>query len=274
MARVQLGESRLKARRLRRRVVTSIFVLFLLLVFVGGLVALSWAPFMRINTVSLSGVRAADKETLEQAVWEELAGGHLYLFAKSNIFLYPQQTIAEKLQNFSTIKTVTVQAEDFRTILVGVVERHPAALWCGDSASSTGCYFLDENGLAYAPAALYSGDAYQKYYGTLEPASADKNVHGQFLSPEQFRLLPALVQSLQKNTKLQVSEVIVKGDNVRVVFANNFALLFGLKDESGGIVERLTLALGAAPFTKNSLTDFDYLDLRFGDKVYYKLKGQ
>ena len=90
MARVQLGESRLKARRLRRRVVTSIFVLFLLLVFVGGLVALSWAPFMRINTVSLSGVRAADKETLEQAVWEELAGGHLYLFAKSNIFfLFP-----------------------------------------------------------------------------------------------------------------------------------------------------------------------------------------
>lgn len=36
MARVQLGESRLKARRLRRRVVMSIFVLSLLLVFVGG----------------------------------------------------------------------------------------------------------------------------------------------------------------------------------------------------------------------------------------------
>lgn len=160
MARVQLGESRLKARRLRRRVVMSIFVLSLLLVFVGG-----WwrCPGPRL-CASLQcrsvGCEQQIKKRLSKRCGKSLqAATCTYLL--SRIFLYPQQTIAEKLQNFSTIKTVTVQAEDFRTILVGVVERHPAALWCGDSASSTGCYFLDENGLAYAPAALYSGDAYQ-----------------------------------------------------------------------------------------------------------------
>ena len=167
-----------------------------------------------------------------------------------------------------------MQAEDFHTITVAVVERKPAALWCGDSASSTGCYFLDENGLAYAPAALYSGDAYQKYYGPLGQAGADQSARGQFLHPEQFHSLPALIESLEKTIKLSANAVVVSQDDVRVVFVGNFALLFGLKDEGGGIVERLTLALGAAPFTKNSLTDFDYLDLRFGDKVYYKLKGQ
>jgi len=274
MARVQLGESRLKARRLRRRIVIASFFSSLVLVLFISLVLLSWAPFMRISAVSLSGVRAADTEALEEAVWSELAGGYGYLFARSNIFLYPQEIIADRLQNFSTIKTVTVQAKDFTTIEVEVVERQPTALWCGGSASSTSCHFLDENGLAYAPAALYSGDAYQKYYGPLTDVGVEESARGQFLEPEQFHSLPVLVESLEKTIKLSASAVFVSQDDVRVVFVGDVAILFGLGDQGGGIIERLNLTLGAAPFTKHTLSDFEYIDLRFGDKVYYKLKGQ
>lgn len=276
MARVQLGESKLKARRVRRRIVFVILAGAALLLLLGILVALSWAPFMRITAVSVVGARTVDAVALQEAVQQEISGGYGYLFARSNIFLYPKDGIVKNLaQQFSTIKTVTVQAEDFHTMAVVVVERQPTALWCGDSiASSTHCYFLDENGLAYAQAALYSGDAYQKYYGPLQTTSAEESAHGQFLTSEEFRSLPALVESLQQTTKAHATAVVVGKGDVRVVFSNGFSLLFGLSDNGGGIVERFTLALGAAPFAKHTLSEFEYLDLRFGDKVYYKLKGQ
>ena len=36
----------------------------------------------------------------------------------------------------------------------------------------------------------------------------------------------------------------------------------------------ITLALEAEPFKGHALSDFEYLDLRFGDRLYYKLKSE
>jgi len=45
-----------------------------------------------------------------------------------------------------------------------------------------------------------------------------------------------------------------------------------VSDSGADVLERIALALQSEPFAKRSLTDFAYLDLRFGDKLYYKLK--
>jgi len=274
MARVQLGESRLKARRMRRRMIVAGLACVLLVAIVGGLAALSWVPAMRVKDISVSGVRAADAEMLQQAIRQELRGGYGYIFARSNIFIYPQERIEKRLEAFSTIKKALVQADTFTAIAVEVTERQPTALWC-ENGEAPQCYFLDETGLAYAPAAHYSGDAYQKYYGPLIVRQGSESARGQFLYPEQFRTLPPLVESLQHITGLSVRAVVVDEEGeASVVFANEFVIQFALEDELGGIVERLSLVLGAEPFSKRSLDEFKYLDLRFGDKVYYKLKEQ
>jgi len=49
---------------------------------------------------------------------------------------------------------------------------------------------------------------------------------------------------------------------------------FAVADAAGDTFERFSLALGAGPFLEHPLSDFAYLDLRFGDKLYYKLKKQ
>ena len=56
------------------------------------------------------------------------------------------------------------------------------------------------------------------------------------------------------------------------MFASGFVLKFALSDAGGDVFERFSLALAAEPFLGRSLSDFLYLDLRFGDKLYYKLK--
>ena len=70
---------------------------------------------------------------------------------------------------------------------------------------------------------------------------------------------------------MQSISVDAVGD-VRVMFTNGFTLIFALSDDSGDLFERFSLALSSGPFVAHTLSDFAYLDLRFGDKLYYKLK--
>ena len=61
--------------------------------------------------------------------------------------------------------------------------------------------------------------------------------------------------------------------DVHIMFASGFTLLFPISADGGDVYQRFTLALQSDPFTSHKLSDFEYLDLRFGDKLYYKLKA-
>ncbi len=271
MTRIDVPRSGLRERRLRRkRILLSLFAALIVLS-VALVVGLTWIPFIRIHAIEVSGQKSVEKEDVLRVVEAELAGGYLYLFAKSNIFLYPKTAIRQAvLHTFPTFSKVTVSALSFQMLGVSVVERQPVALWCGESiASSTSCYLVDEAGIVFAPAVVYSGDAYQKYFGVLKGESLPR----QFLDATQFHALSGLADALGQKLGLRVLDVVVDdAGDVRIVFENTFALILPLSANQGDIFERFELALHAKPFTAHKLSDFAYLDLRFGDKLYYKLK--
>ncbi len=164
MARVALPQSKLRARRRRRRILLIAGLVFALLLLIGGAVALSWAPFVRIQTIEISGVSSVSAENVESAVRQELGGAYLYVFAKDNILFYPKLQIQSALRKeFPVFGSVGLAIKDFKILTVNVVEQVPVALWCGaSSASSSPCFLLDESGVVYAPAADFSGQVYAK----------------------------------------------------------------------------------------------------------------
>ena len=275
MARVDLPASRVRARRRRRRIILISIAVVLVALVLGGLVWLSHAPFLRITTITVSGDQTLSDATVQAAVQSQISGSFWRLFAKSNIFLYPKTHIEEALPAaMPVIASAEVHAVNFHTIAVTVVERQPKALWCGESAdaSSSNCLLLDQSGVAYAPApfsiAGSSGD-YKRYYGALSGSQPQ-----QYLTADQFSTLSALVDALvqnQFNNPIESVEVDPASD-VRVTFAGNFVLLFTLSSAGADVYERFTLALGSDAFSGHALSDFEYLDLRFGDRLYYKVK--
>lgn len=241
----------------------------------GGAVWLSRASSLRIQTIVVSGASAVASSTISNTAEQTISGSYFFLFPKNNIFLYPKGNIVSGLlaQN-PILKDVEVHAQDLRTIEVVVAERQPRALWCPSGELVTdqdgSCLFLDEEGIAYAVAPNFSSPVYVTYAGVLPGTLLPRK----FLTPGQFHTLSALVDALAKTQKenpirhVMVDEV---GD-VRVYFQNDFLLMFTLAAEGGDVFERFSLALTAEPFKNRKLSDFEYLDLRFGDKLYYKLK--
>lgn len=269
MARVVLGESSIRARRLRRRALSvAAFFLFVVLLLVGT-IFLARVSFLRVTRVEVLGSQSVAASDLQQLVLQELEDSYFFVFPKSNVFLYPKKAIVAKLlASYPSLKGATTNIKDFQSITVTVEERHPEALWCSDLSSSP-CFFLDGEGVIYAQAPAYSAPVYDLYLGT----AAGKTLPRQFLLPGQFRALSALVAAVRKDAGIAIERVSVDAhDDVRMWFANGFVLLFVLKEAGGDVYERFTLALGSEPFKNRKFSDFEYLDLRFGDKLYYKLK--
>ena len=266
MARVELPESRLRLRKRRRRVrLTIVFALGMLLLLSGAL-GLTYLPALQISAVQVSGAQTVSSSTVEVFVRARLMGSYAYILPKTNIFLYPKRSIARALvAAYPQFASVDVHAVDFHTIAVAIVEREPRALWCSDN-----CYLMDENGVVYGEAPVFSAPVYTAYQGTTTGERLPK----QFLAPGEFLPLSALVDAIAQKIPgehLQAVEVDAQSD-VQMHFVGGFIVRFALRDEGGDVFERFTLALQSAPFKDKPLSGFEYLDLRFGDKLYYKEK--
>lgn len=265
MARVELPQSKLRARRKRRRArlaLVSVGALFLLCAI---LVGISYIPFVQIRQVAVSGVSTLATTTITHYVESQIAGRYLFVIPRRNIFLYPKDKIAEGLlSSFPELRVADVHAGDFHTIEVEVVEREPKSLWCmGDD-----CYLMDQEGVVYAHAGQTEG--FVKYHG----ATQGQRLPRQYLNADQFEALFSLVDALsQKVATSRIETVSIDNHaDVEAEFDNGFTLKFALGDASGDTFERFSVALTAGPFLEHSLEEFLYLDLRFGDKLYYKLK--
>lgn len=272
----------------------SLFVLVVLVVIVGLLAWGSYAPFLKTTSIDVSGAETVSAGDIQNFVEGEITGSYLYLFAKDDILLYPRAKIAaDLLASYPQFKNVDVHAENFHTVAVNVTERQPVALWCASQntnqatttaslASTTAdelsepialpsygeCYFMDQDGIVYQPAAATSS-SYVMY-----ESDATTTLPMQFLTPDQFHSLSALAGALsQKEGTTTVTGVYVDSSgSVEAQFSDGFILLFNLSDAGGDVFENFGLALQSDIFKQHSIDDFDYLDLRFGQKLYYKLK--
>lgn len=250
------------------RIAAALFLFILLLLL--GAIFFARASFLRIQTIEVPNTQSIAASDLKQLVLDELQGSYFFVFPKNNALLYPKKAIVAKLlASYPSLKSAVVDLKDFQTIVVAVEERRPEALWCSDLSLSPSCFFLDGEGVIYAQAPAYSSPVYDIYLGD----AAEESLPRQFLLPGQFRTLSAFVKAVREDTNIPVEYISIDAHNdVRVRFTNGFVLLFVLGDAGGDAYERFTLGLESEPFKNRKLSNFEYLDLRFGDRLYYKLR--
>ncbi len=272
MARVDLPQSKLRARRRRQKLFAGLRILAVIVLAAGLVVGVLWLPHMRVTKVVVEGAEGSTAKAIEAAAAKHLVGTYSFLFPKNNILIYPKSAITEALQTqFPRLAEIDVHANTIRTIGITVRQRVPKSVWCGLTPQSrVPCLLMDEDGVAYEAAASFDGTVYTEYFGTTTGAAPK-----QYLTPEQFHSLTALVQAFKDKEGESIARVAVdEQKDVRATFDSSFTLMFTATEDGGEVYERFLLAKTAEPFASRPLSDFEYLDLRFGDRLYYKLKAQ
>ncbi|TSC61389.1 MAG: Uncharacterized protein G01um1014107_8 [Parcubacteria group bacterium Gr01-1014_107] len=290
--RAKFKSPRLLKRR-RRGIISRLILypLLLLSVFLG-LSFLSSARFLLIEKVEVYGNQAVAEEDLRNLVEAELKGSFLGLFSKRNIFLYPKKLVEAKLVNqFERLSSVGISLKNFKILRVEVKEREAAAIWCRrrtsdeeegrnkeklseiDEALSEECFFVDTLGFIFASSADSPGDSFLRYEGEISSASP---VGSYFWERVDAKKVSDFLTSLKS---LEVKPVeITKEDNDKVTVALNVNanLILNLKDNWQRAFENLVTLVSEPEFKKNNsgnlISPFAYIDLRFGNKLLYKLK--
>jgi hypothetical protein len=268
----------------RRAILNKILIILFGLIAVFILLAyLSCFNSLNITGIQISGNKVVDTETLRATVESQIAGKYLWLFPKTNILYYPQNAIKNELQNkFKRLKDINLSIQNNKILLVSVTERIAKYTWCGAipppdanpppiNTNSQKCYFLDEDGYIFDEAPYFSGEVYFKFYG-----SADI---GSYFSKQNFKRLISFKDILVGIGLKPVSLYITNDGDVNIFLSrgnsstNEPKIIFKIDADFQNVAENLEAALTTEPLQsefKNKYSLLQYIDLRFGNKVYYK----
>lgn len=276
------GLSELKRHRKKTFLNKILFSLLGLLVLLGFSVYLSRLNSLNIRNIEITGNKIVDTDALTQEITQEMSGKYFWLFPKTNIFLYPQNTIIKDLQNkFKRLENINLSIKNDKTLAVSVSERKALYTWCGNTppaiVDQTTCYFIDENGYIFDQAPYFSGGVYFKFYGS----TSGTDPSGSYFSKQYFKQLIYFKNILVEFGLKPVALYITPDQNVEVFLENGVSsknepeIIFKQNGDYENIAENLKAVLTTEPLQtefKNKYSSLQYIDLRFGNKVYYKFQ--
>ena len=262
-------------RRKRARLWSAVLVLCIVALIGALLHYLSFMPRYNVQTIAVEGASRTSSGEIEERARSQIKSSSNALFSSSNIFLYGPSRIREALlAHFPTIKTVRVGRPSLfsTTVYVRVEEREPYALWCLSAEAGSpepGCYDIDRDGFIFARAGI-SRTAAHVFTGGV--AATSSTPIGSRFAPGHFEGLLAFLDLLSEEGFTPEGARVENSQDFIVQLKDSYYLKVSFGEDMRDLLQNLQLILSSDAL-KDAHEKIQYIDLRFGDRVYYKLKS-
>ncbi len=280
----RLSELKKKKKKIFIRKIIIFGIILVLLVV--GMSFLSRVKKLNIYEISVEGNKIIDTDTVRKVTEEKLSDYYIWLFPKTNLFLYPKNGLKTTLADtFKRFENIDLSLENTNTLKIKVTERSPEFMWCGNTPHVAGeresCYFLDTYGYMFDEAPYFSGEVYFKFYETIHTPEDNSNPSGSYIAKGYFDKLILFKNTLTEMDLKPVMIHIGDDNNIKIGLSRTKAsgnppeIIFKKDADIQKISANLKAALNAEPLLskfKKEYASLEYIDLRFGNKVYYKFK--
>ena len=279
-----LKTSQFKKNQRKIFLLKTLLGIFLVALIVGILSFITHSSVLAISKVSVSGNAVLSSEEIIQIATDNLSGNYLWIFPKNNFVIYPRGEIyRELISKFQRIESIAISTQDMNILEIRIKERKPFGEWCGTdgqielSSGDSNCYLLDENGFIFDNAPQFSGNAYVRFYGGISGDPIGQN----FLNIKSFKQindfavnihnvgLPVIAFSSSDNGDYQF--YLNKDSNTKPEVVGK--ITFDAKQDYDKAFVDLESVLNDSKtglMGKDGRYNFQYIDLRYGDKVFYK----
>jgi hypothetical protein len=261
-----------------------------------SVVALSWLSYLPRYSVSSILVVGTDKvspEAIRAYVEQELHPPGYHFFAPYNIFIYKPSVLNKAVvAAFPQIASATISHDSVlsTSITVTVTERDQFAVWCSNS-SHTDCFQLDATGFIFAPAAsvpatgidatstdsiaavIFSQQSLRYVFeGGVGSTTTGVAPIGQTFVGAHMPAIVALLKVLGQSGFTPTGAIVKSDQDFFVPLAQGFYIKASFGEDPESVASNLHLVLSSDALTGKE-NQLEYVDLRFGDRVYYKLQG-
>lgn len=249
--------------------------------FIGTSVFFLYSDFFRIARVDVEGNKLVKTEDIRDTIRFSIRGFVYGVIPADHIVFFPKKDLRVKLADKNPrLDQIFFYRDSVDVLKISVTERRPIALWCVDEE----CSFVDNDGYVYAKAPKFSKGVFMEWSLSTTTASFKNR---QPIEPEYFAKLISDVEELSKILKAASSnrwQIIraEKGEaedwNIFVIDktdpqVSSWKIILNGHTATGKIKSALVAALKGmdAEAGAGSLPLIDYADIRFENKVFYRL---
>lgn len=263
------SRNRLAQKRKRRRIIFAASAGVLLLVLAGVFFYAVRMPEFSIQNITIDGTYAISSDAVQKMVENELQDNGFVLIPKRMVFVYPKAALETMLlKEFPQMREVSLSRDSLlgTTLYVKVTERTSYGIWCTDD--TTACYQFDASGFLFAPA-----DAFAESYIFYGGVATDTPPITQYFYPGRMDTLRALLDALSPiGLDPHIVRVMNESD-VDIELLGGMHIKVSLNTTPEESISALGVAL-ASDALKDKREAIEYIDIRFGNRVYFKFKGE
>ncbi len=270
--------SPLRAKRRKKRLIGLGIFLLAAAVFALAAYYVLHVPQMRISAVEVSGEKEMPEYIVSERTQELLADGSWRFLPRDSILFYNKNVLQRSLvADFPRLRFVSVGRESWfsNTLVVTIDERVPVARWCESATLGTEvqiCYVLDESGFIYAEESATAVRPATDYVFSGGISNEGSPI-GKIFTPGHLPGIMAVLERLG-NAGYQARGVTIESDqDFSIPLEQGFSIKASFGTAVDALVKNLELVLGSEAL-EGKVGELEYVDLRFGNRVYYKLKGE
>ncbi len=240
---------------------------FLVLATVALLITGIWygtrVKFMTIDEVVVTGGETIDTDKIEKEMQQALEGAYFRLIPRRFVSFYPEKEMMEKLKSVERVHNIKFEIDNRTKLLVTFDEYIPKSLWCG-SEDGYECLFIDETGYAFGRAPKLTGGTFLRFVTTGREVKVGETLSEKSVIDNIFLVVTLLAD---KNWYVSHVELDQAGD-VFLGLVGGGELKMVASEDPAKVVDNLLVILASKEFSHLKPGNFQYIDLRFGNKVF------
>lgn len=238
-----------------------LIVLVLFFAFSGGVVGIFYYPKWRVSDLRISGTESLKNDEVASAARRFLDDKILYVLPGDNFVLLRSDALAADLSAaLPTIKTLALDRVWPNRLDIAIQERRSWGIYCANT-----CFLLDEEGTVYAPAPDFEGNLIIKVIDERAGIAARLGDKIALSRP-----VKEIYDKLSATAGERLLGVVIKTDNEwQVQSLSGWRILIDSATDLNIAAKNLGVVLQEVGDRRARL---DYIDLRYGRKIFYKLK--
>ncbi len=218
---------------------------------------------LNIKSIEIVGGETINHEEVKIKAEQVLEGQYIGLVPRHFAWFFPQEEMLAALTPIERIHNIAINRTSGTDLRITFDEYTPQALWC-KSLEQSECVFLDVNGYAFGHSPSLTGGTFLRFIKT----GSEPTLGTAITNAETLANVKVFVSKLEEHG-WYISHVEI--DQVNDVFlkvVGGGELKVKVSDNPQHTIDNLLVILGSEEFVHLKPGNFQYIDLRFENKIY------
>lgn len=264
MSKRRYTSAQLKERKKRKKKIITILIVILVVSIISLIAYYSHHERININQIVISENRHINDDLVIEDVNSILSGNYLLVFSKSNFLIFPRTEVKKYLDNLPAVSDVKVKVSNLNTLNIEVVEYEEVLRWCGESyLNPTDCFLVNDKGDIFARDLV---SEVPRIYGVIDQEDV---IGKKILDIDEFDNLMQLIKGLDTEIDFIDTE---DSETFALHTTAGPYILVTLDNSPEEIISNLRTVRDTEEINDVQLGNLEYIDLRFGNRVYYQIR--